>query len=98
MPPTVSAEIALPPVAAIKPPMLKVLLTAFARPLAVAVNCLFVPAVEHSRLEKATKPFPAAVPMSKVEEPSNEPEPEVKARLTLRLAGNPIVEGLPNAS
>src|SRR2546428_3059126 len=68
------------------------------KPEAEAVNCLFVPASVHCRLLKATVPLPAAVPMSKAVVPSSEPEPELRASVTFKLAGNPTVERLPNGS
>src|SRR5688572_604794 len=80
------------------PPILNELLMRLVKPAADAVNCLFVPALVHSRLLKAATPLPAAVPMFKAVVPSNEPEPEVSASVTFRLAGNPTVERLPNAS
>ena len=74
------------------------LLTRLVKPVADAVNCLFVPASVHCRLLKVTVPFPAAVPMSKAAVPSSEPKPEVRASVTFKLAGNPTVETFPNGS
>ena len=93
-----SAEIALPAVARATPSTLNELLTRLVKPAADAVNCLFVPAFEHSTLLKVATPFPAAVPISKDVVPSSEPEPAVRASATFKLAGNPTVERLPNAS
>ena len=93
-----SAEIALPAVARATPPLLNELLTRLVKPEAEAVNCLFVPASEHCTLLKLATPLPAAVPMSKAAVPSSEPEPEVRASVRFKLAGNPTVARLPNAS
>ena len=43
---------------------IKVLLTVLVDPLALAVNCLLVPAESISKSVKLTMPLPAAVPMS----------------------------------
>src|SRR6266536_832934 len=94
----VSAEIALAPVARATPPILNALLMTLVKPEADAVNCLFVPASVHSTLLKVATPLPADVPMSKAVVPSSEPEPEVNASATFKLAGNPTVERLPNGS
>ena len=77
---------------------MNVLLTAELRPLALAVNCLPVPAASISRLLNAAVPLPAAVPISAVVVPCKGPLPPLKAIATLRLAGRPEAERFPNAS
>ena len=42
----------------------KLLLAMLLRPLAMAVNCLLLPAESILKLEKVAVPFPAPVPMS----------------------------------
>src|SRR2546425_5978537 len=76
----------------------KVLLTALVKPLALAVNCLLVPAESISRLVKVATALPAVVPMSKLVVPTRGPVPVVKVRVTILLAGRPVVETLPNWS
>src|SRR5436309_15998410 len=76
----------------------KVLLTALVKPLALAVNCLLVPAESISRLVKVATALPAVVPMSKLVVPTRGPVPVVKVRVTILLAGRPGVETLPNWS
>src|SRR5262245_32587607 len=78
--------------------MLNGLLARLAKPEADAVNTLLVPASVHCRLLKLTTPLPAAVPMSNTVVPSSEPEPELSARETVKLAGSPTVERLPYGS
>src|SRR5437867_4018366 len=87
-----------PPLARSTPPTRKVGLTALLKPAAEAVICLLVPASLHSTLVKVTVPLPAPVPMFNVVAPSNEPEPAVRPSDTLKLAGKPMVEVLPNGS
>jgi len=67
-------------------------------PVADAVICLFVPASLHSTVVNVAVPLPAAAPISRVVVPSSEPEPDVRARATLKLAGMPTLDVLPNAS
>ena len=81
---------------AVAAPTLKTLLAALVNPLALAVSCLFVPAKSISKLVKLPTPFPAAVPTSTLVVPSSGPVPAVSARLTTRLAANPVVELFPN--
>src|SRR5207247_2654265 len=92
------AEIGLAPVARATRPTLNELLIRLVKPVAEAVNCLFVPASVHSTLLKVTMPLPTAVPMSNAVVPRSEPEPAVRASVTFKLAGNPTVERLPNGS
>src|SRR6266404_5304911 len=87
---------AAPPLARSTPPTRKVGLIALLKPAAEAVICLFVPASLHSTLVKVTVPLPA--PMFSVVVPNNEPEPAVRPSDTFKLAGNPMVEVLPNGS
>ena len=47
-------------------PTLKTVLTPLLQPLAVAVNCLLVPAESISRSSQLATPFPAAVPRSRL--------------------------------
>src|SRR6266542_1572511 len=94
----VSAEIALAPLARATPPILNALLMTLVKPEADAVNTLLVPTSEHSTLLYVATPLPAAVPISRAVVPSSEPEPEVNASATFKLAGIPTVERLPNAS
>jgi hypothetical protein len=61
---------------------LKTLLVALLKPLALAVNCLFVPAESMRKSVKATIPLPAPMPMFIVVVPSNGPVPELSARVT----------------
>ena len=89
---------AAPPLARSTPPTRKVGLIALLKPAAEAVICLFVPASLHSTLVKVTVPLPAPAPMFNVVVPSNEPEPAVRPSDTFKLAGNPMVEVLPNGS
>src|SRR5437867_10607018 len=88
----------VPPVARSTPPTTNKALTALVKMEAEAVICLFVPASLHSTFVKVADPFAAAVPISNVVVPSNEPEPEFKASETLRLAAKPTVELLPKTS
>src|SRR5439155_21596292 len=74
----------------------KVVLTALVKPLAVAVNCLLVPAESISRLVNVATALPAAVPMSRLVVPSSGPVPVVRDRVTILLAGRPVVEVLLN--
>ena len=67
-------------------------LTALLKPLALAVSCLLVPAVEICRSVKATVPLPAAVPMSSVVVPDKVPLPEERVTVTSLLAGSPADE------
>src|SRR6266487_4403873 len=73
-------------------------LTALLKLLALAVSCLFVPAVEICRSVKATVPLPAAVPISSVVVPDNVPLPEERVTVTSLLEGKPAEEKLPNRS
>src|SRR5437667_4858444 len=76
----------------------KVLLTALVKPLALAVNCLLVPAESISRLVNVATALPAAVPMSRLAVPRRGPVPVIRVRVTILLAGRPVVELLPNWS
>ena len=87
---------ASPPVAGSRPPTKNGALTAEVNPKADAVICLLSPAALHCTPVKATVPLPPAVPMSRSLVPSREPEPPVRASATLKLAGSPTVEVLPN--
>ena len=78
--------------------IVKAVLTALVKPLAVAVNCLLVPAESISRLVKVATALPAAVPMSRLVVASSGPVPVVRVRVTILLAGRPVVETLPNWS
>ena len=71
--------------------MLKILLTALLKPLALAVNCLLVPAEPTCRLLKLTKPLPALVPMS-MTAPRSGPEPLVSVSVILLLEPRPTAE------
>jgi len=73
-------------------------LVALLNPLALAVSCLLVPTESMRRSVKATEPFPAAVPMSRVVVPWRVPVPLVRATVTLRFEGKPVAELFPNAS
>ena len=76
----------------------KVLLTPLLKPLALAVNCLLVPAESISRFVNVATALPAAVPMSRLVVPRRGPVPVVRVRVTILLAGRPVVETLPNWS
>src|SRR5437762_10170913 len=71
-------------------------LTSLLKPEALAVSCLPVPAVSIRKSEKAAEPLPPALPMFKADVPCNGPDPLVRLRFTLRLAGRPTAELLPN--
>ena len=58
------------------------LLAMLLRPLALAVNCLPVPAALTCRPEKLTRPLPAAVPISSDVVPRSEPVPALTLRVT----------------
>ncbi len=73
-------------------------LVALRKPLALAVSCLFVPAISISRSVNKTAPLPAPVPMLSVVVPCNGPVPESRLAVTLRLPGKPTVELFPNWS
>src|SRR6266571_3257842 len=77
---------------------LKKLLSALVNPLAVALNCLFVPAESISKSVQLTTPLPAPVPMSRFVLPKSGPVPLLTVKVTVRLAGKPFVESLPNWS
>src|SRR6266704_4499329 len=77
---------------------LKKLLSALVKPLAVALNCLLVPAESISKSLQLTTPLPAPVPMSRFVVPKSGPVPLARAKVTVRLAGKPLVESLPNWS
>src|SRR5438046_9947173 len=89
---------AWPPVARSTPSRVNDELSASANPVADAVICLFVPASLHSTVVNVAVPLPAAAPVSRVVVPSSEPEPAVRARETLKLAGRPTRDVLPYAS
>jgi len=75
----------------------KAVLTALVKPVAVAVNCLLVPAESISRLVKLATALPAAVPMSRLVVPSRGPVPVVRVKsydLARRQAGGGIVAKL----
>ena len=74
------------------------LLTPLVNPLALAVNCLFVPTESISRLVKVATPLPAAVPKSRLVVPSNGPVPAVSVKVTILLAVKPEAERFPNWS
>ena len=76
----------------------KVLLAALVRPLALAVNCLFVPAESTRKSLKLTMPLPAVVPMSSVVVPSSGPVPALSVTVAGWLPARPTVELLPNWS
>src|SRR5439155_17775526 len=78
--------------------MVKAVLTALVKPLALAVNCLLVPAESISRLVNVATALPAAVPISRLAVPRRGPVPVVRVRVTILLAGRPVVELLPNWS
>src|SRR6266567_4165418 len=84
-----------PPLARSTPPTLNRALNALDKTVAEAVNCLFVPASLHCKLVQIAVPLPAAAPMSNEVVPSNDPEPELKARTKFKLAGRPTVDRLP---
>src|SRR6266567_4724916 len=74
------------------------LLRALVNPLALAVSCLLVPAESISKLVNVATPLPAANPRSRLVEPSSGPVPAESAKVTILLAGRPLVELLPNWS
>ena len=74
------------------------LLTALLRPLALAVNCLLVPAASIRRSLKLAVPLPAPVPMSMLVVPWSGPVPPVRLTVRVRLPGRPTVDKLPKAS
>ena len=76
---------------------LNTLLTALLKPLALAVNCLLVPAEPTCKLVKLTRPLPALVPMSMIP-PRKGPEPLVSVSVTLLLEPRPTAESFPNWS
>jgi len=78
--------------------LVNTLLIALLKPLALAVNCLFVPAESISKLLNVIKPLPAFVPISCVVVPSSGPVPPVSVTVTLLLAARPMVELFPNWS
>src|ERR1043166_4503158 len=78
--------------------MVKLLLTALARPVAAAVNCLPLPAALTWTLAKLSEPLPALVPMSSAVVPASGPVPAVKVSVTVLLAPRPTAELLPNVS
>src|SRR6266567_3743597 len=77
---------------------LKKLPSALVNPLAVALNCLLVPAESISKSLQLTTPLPAPVPMSRLVVPKSGPVPLLRVNVTVRLAGKPLVESLPNWS
>ena len=81
---------------AVAEPIVKTVLRALVKPLALAVNCLLVPAESISRLVNVATALPAAVPMSRLVVPSRDPVPVVRASVTILLDGSPVVELLPN--
>src|SRR5438093_6955851 len=89
---------AVPPVARSTPSSVNTALGASVNPAADAVICLFGPASLHSTVVNVAVPLPAAAPISRVVVPSSEPEPAVRARETLKLAGRPTLDVLPYAS
>ena len=76
----------------------KALLRALLKPLALAVNCLFVPVESIRKSVKLMRPLPALVPMSSVAVPSKGPVPELSATPTLLLPPRPTAETFPNRS
>ena len=78
--------------------MVKTLLTALVKPVALAVNCLLFPAESISRSVKVATELPAAVPMSKFVVPNRGPVPVVSVSVTILLAARPLVELFPNWS
>src|SRR5437762_11699722 len=89
---------AVPPVARSTPSRVNNELIASVNPAADAVICLLAPASLHSTLVNVAVPLPAAAPISRAVVPSSEPEPAVRARETLKLAGKPTLDVLPYAS
>src|SRR6266566_3338398 len=77
---------------------LKKLLRPLVKPLAVALNCLLVPAESISKSLQLTTPLPAPVPMSRLVVPKSGPAPLARVKVTVRLAGKPLMESLPNWS
>ena len=77
---------------------LKKLLRPLVKPLAVALNCLLVPAESISKSLQLTTPLPAPVPMSRLVVPKRRPVPLARVKVTVWLAGRPLVESLPNWS
>ena len=77
---------------------MKVMLRPLLNPLALAVNCLPLPAVSIRKLLNVAIPLPAPVPRSRLVVPCNGPVPLVKLSATVRLDGKPLLESLPNAS
>src|SRR5882724_8916553 len=78
--------------------MVKTPLRALVKAVALAVNCLLFPAESISRSVNVARPLPAAVPMSKLDDPNIGPVPAVSVRVTILLAASPVVERLPNWS
>src|SRR5882724_10977499 len=76
----------------------KTLLATLPRPLALAVNCLLVPAGSIRKPVNETVPLPAPVPMSNDVVPCMGPVPLLRLNVTFRLVGKPTVELLPKAS
>src|SRR6266702_934884 len=87
-----------PPLARSTPPTRNRALSALDKPMAEAVNCLFMPASLHCKFVQVAVPLPAAAPMSNENVPSSDPDPELKEKVTSRLDGSPTVERLPNGS
>src|SRR6266699_3349482 len=77
---------------------LKKLLRPLVKPLAVALNCLLVPAESISKSLQLTTPLPAPVPMSRFVVPKSGPAPLARDKVTVWLAGKPLMESLPNWS
>src|SRR5258706_8336761 len=71
-------------------------LTALDKAAELAVICLSAPATSISRLVKVAVPFPPAVPIFIVAEPSRGPAPAVNVRVTFAVAPRPVMEKLPN--
>src|SRR5260370_19490317 len=69
----------------------KTALKTLPNPLALAVNCLLVPAVSISMLLNVAVPLPSAVPMSRDVVPCNGPAPRLRERLRLRFGGRPTL-------
>ncbi len=71
---------------------------ALLKPLAAALSCLLVPVTSISNPLNAAVPLSPVVPMSRLVVPCSGPVPAAKLMVTLRLAGKPTTELLPNAS
>src|SRR5216684_3539060 len=73
----------------------KMLERALVRPVALASNCLLVPAESTRKSVKLIRPLAALVPRSTLVVPNRGPVPEARATVTLRLPARPTEELFP---